>query len=95
MEQLGMRESRRHCEPWQGDCQFVSNDGLWTFLEAPLSDENLRANVELYRGEASDEVSTSCISDVEYLFSQEYITDNNIDLSGIKNAYIISFHLTN
>jgi hypothetical protein len=65
------------------------------FKRPPLSDESLRANVELYQGGASDEVSTSCISDVAYVFSQEYITDNNVDLSGIQNAYIIIFRLTN
>jgi hypothetical protein len=65
------------------------------FKRSPLSDRSLRVNMELYQGEASDEVSTSCISDVAYVFSQEYITDNNVDLSGIKNAYIIRFHLTN
>jgi hypothetical protein len=65
------------------------------FKRSPLSDESLRANVELYQGEASDEVSTSCISDVAYVFSQEYITDNNVDLSCIQNAYIIRFRLTN
>jgi hypothetical protein len=31
------------------------------FKRPPLSDESLRANVELYQGGASDEVSTSCI----------------------------------
>jgi hypothetical protein len=65
------------------------------FKRSPLSDESIRANVELYQGGASDEVSTSCISDMAYVFSQEYITDNNVDLSGIKNAYIIRFRLTN
>jgi hypothetical protein len=49
----------------------------------------------MYQGGASDDVSTSCTSDVTYVFSQEYITDNNVDLSGIKNAYIIRFRLTN
>jgi hypothetical protein len=65
------------------------------FKSYPLPDESLRANVELYQCGASDEVSTSCISDVAYVFLQEYITDNNIDLSGIKNAYIIRFCLIN
>jgi hypothetical protein len=65
------------------------------FKRPLLSDEGLRANVELYRGGASNKVSTSCISDVAYVFSQEYITDNNVDLSGINNAYIIRFRLTN
>jgi hypothetical protein len=65
------------------------------FKWSPLSDESLCANVELYQGGASDEVSTSCISDVAYVFLQEYITDNNVDLSGIQNAYIIRFRLTN
>jgi hypothetical protein len=65
------------------------------FKRSPLSDESLRANVELYQGGAINKVSTSCISDVAYVFSQEYITDNNVDLSGIKTAYIIRFFLTN
>jgi hypothetical protein len=84
---------------------IVSNDKVivnWcpvmeygNFKRSPLSDESLCANVELYQGGASDKVSTSCISDVAYVFSQEYITDNNVDLSGIKNTYIIRFCLTN
>jgi hypothetical protein len=65
------------------------------FKRSPLSDEILRAHVELYQGGASDELSTSCISEEEYVFSQEYITDNNVDLSGIQNAYIVRFRLTN
>jgi hypothetical protein len=65
------------------------------FKRSFLSDKIICANVELYRGGASNEVSTSCISDVAYVFSQEYITDNNVDLSGIKNAYIIRCCLTN
>jgi hypothetical protein len=65
------------------------------FKRSPLSDESLSANVDLYQGGASDEVSTSCISDVAYVFSQEYITDKNVDLSDIKNAYIVRFRLTN
>jgi ribosomal protein L24 len=65
------------------------------FKQSPLFDESLRANVELYQGGANDEVSSSRISDVAYVFSQEYITDNNVDLSGIKNAYIIRFRVTN
>jgi hypothetical protein len=63
------------------------------FKRYPLSDESIHANVELYQGGASDKVSTSRISDVAYLFSQEYITENNVDLSGINNAYIIRFIL--
>jgi hypothetical protein len=65
------------------------------FKRSHLSEKSLCANVELYQGGASDEVSTSCISDVAYVFSQEYITDKNVDLSGIKNAYIIIFRFTN
>jgi hypothetical protein len=40
------------------------------FKRPPLSDESLRANVELYQGGTSDEVATSCISDLAYVFSQ-------------------------
>jgi hypothetical protein len=65
------------------------------FKRPPLFDESLRANVELYQGGASYEVSTSRISDVAYVFSQEYITEKNVDLRGIKNAYIIRFRVTN
>jgi hypothetical protein len=44
------------------------------FKRSPLSDKIICANVELYQGRESDEVCTSRISDVAYVFSEEYIT---------------------
>jgi hypothetical protein len=60
------------------------------FKRSPLSDESLCADVELYQGGATEEVSTGRISDVAYVvFSEEYIRENNVDISGIKNACIM------
>jgi hypothetical protein len=59
------------------------------FQRSPFTIENIHVNEEVYQSRATDEVAPSRITAKVYVFTQEYIEENSLDLCGITNVYTI------
>jgi hypothetical protein len=59
--------------------------------KSPPSKDAMRTSFELYQSSKVTSIPTSCVCDVEFIFTISYIESWHEDLVGINNAYYMCF----